>query len=150
MAEYWRNPKATESAVSSEGWFRTGDIGRWTSDDNLQIVGRKTTMFKSGGYNVYPQEIEDVLLGHDAIQDAVVVGTKSELYGEVGVAFISARNANAELDESEILQYCRSRLANYKIPKCVYWLAEMPMLPGGKPDRRGLAERALKSISPRA
>jgi len=143
MTEYWRNSQATESAFSSDGWFRTGDMGKWLSDNSLQIVGRKSTMFKSGGYNVYPQEVEDVLISHEGIRDAVVLGAQNELYGEIGVAFICRVRSKTALDESEVVQFCRSRLANYKIPKCICWLDQLPMLPGGKLDRRALAERAI-------
>ncbi|MFN3592075.1 MAG: class I adenylate-forming enzyme family protein, partial [Thermaurantiacus sp.] len=111
---YWRDPAATAAAFTADGFFRTGDAGAWLEDGTLQLVGRVKFMFKSGGYNIWPAEIEAVLADHPDILEAAVVATPDPVWQEVGVAFVvTARPAApAALDA-----WCRERLANYKIPK---------------------------------
>lgn len=142
MAGYWNNPEATAAAIDRDGWLRTGDIARIGGDGCVRLVGRRIEMFKSGGYNVYPREVESVLESHSGVAAAVVVGTKDEFYGEVGAAFVQARSEGQGVGEATLLDHCRKNLANYKVPKRISVLAELPVLANGKFDRKKLAGRA--------
>lgn len=103
----------------------------------ITLTGRMSNMFKSGGYNVYPAKIEQSLKSHDTIVAAVVISVADNLWEETGHAFLKAR-PNAEIDIQEIKEYCRSKLANYKIPKQFTVVNEMPKLAIGKIDRAAL------------
>ncbi|MEM7285540.1 MAG: class I adenylate-forming enzyme family protein [Actinomycetota bacterium] len=138
MAGYWRNPEATEAAFTDDGWFHTGDLAVWREDGYLQIVGRMSEMFKSGGYNVYPREVELALEEHEAVSMAAVVSVPDPTFQEVGVAYVMG----GEIDIDDLRSFAGERLANYKVPKRVYVLGELPMLPIGKVDKKALQARA--------
>jgi len=137
MKGYFRRPEATAAAFTPDGYFRTGDVAVRRPDGNLRIVGRLSEMFKSGGYNVYPREIELCLEEHPAVALAAVVGVPDPVYNEVGAAFL-ALMPGATLDADEARDWCRARLANYKIPKRFAFYDELPLLPVGKVDKRAL------------
>jgi len=139
MLGYWNNPEATAAAFDGR-WLRTGDLGRRSADGTYRIVGRLREMYKSGGYNVYPREVEDVIEKLDGVSLAVVVSVPDPLWQEVGVAFVIPRGA---VTAEAILDHCRANLANYKIPKRVVLADELPLLPIGKVDRKGLQQRAI-------
>ena len=141
MAGYWRNPLATKQAFTEDGWLRTGDLARFDANGFVEIVGRKTEMYKSGGYNVYPKEVEAVIRAHPKVRDAAVVGVSDHLFGEVGVAFVLADFAAVAQGEAELAEHCRQRLANYKVPKRIRLVDALPLLPGGKVDRKALVEQ---------
>ena len=143
MQAYWRNPEATRAAFTSAGWFRTGDLARRRSDGLIELVGRRSDMFKSGGYNIYPAEIEQAIEAHPDVSLAVVVGVPDPLYSETGTAFVVLSRPGTDGDALQV--HCRSRLANYKIPKRFFILESLPMLANGKVDRRALRERAAQS-----
>lgn len=138
---YWNRSDATADAFTKDGWFRTGDVGAWLDDGRLRITGRLKEMYKSGGYNVYPREIEIALEGHPAITEAAVVGTPDPVWGEVGVAFVIAR---ADVDAAQLQAHCRERLANYKIPKRFVIEPDLPRLPVGKVDKMALRRLAVE------
>jgi len=138
MLGYWRREDATAEALR-DGWLATGDLGRRNADGSITLVGRAKEMFKSGGYNVYPREVENVLESHEAVEMAAVVAAPDPLWDEVGVAYVVLRSA---LSTEELLAYCRDHLANYKIPKTVVMLDRLPLLPIGKVDKVALKERA--------
>lgn len=144
---YWRNPEATAAAFTPDGFFRTGDLAILRPDGRYRLAGRLTDMYKSGGFNVYPREIESVLEEHPAITLAAVVPTHDPLWQEVGVAFVVAMTpvTGAQLDA-----YCRTQLANYKIPKRIVIESELPLLPIGKVDKRALRDRAALIMQSRA
>ena len=134
---YWQRPEATRELFTPTGWLRTGDLAVQRSDGAFQLIGRLKEMFKSGGYNVYPREIEQVLEDHPDVAMAAVIGVPDSLYQEVGHAFVlipSGKPVPAE----ELAAHCRTRLANYKIPKRFTVTAEFPMLPIGKVDKQAL------------
>lgn len=137
MKGYFRQPEATAAAYTPDGFFRTGDVAVRQSDGNLRIVGRRSEMFKSGGYNVYPREIELALEEHPAITLAAVVGIPDPVYTEVGAAFVALEPGHT-LTVDEAREWCRERLANYKVPKRFTVLPELPLLPVGKVDKRAL------------
>jgi acyl-CoA synthetase (AMP-forming)/AMP-acid ligase II len=139
---YWRRPDATEAAFTADGWFRTGDLGELRTDGRLRLVGRIKEMYKSGGYNVYPREIELVLEGHPAVAVAAVVPALDPLWQEIGVAYVVPRSP---VTPEELESYCRNHLANYKVPKRILIEAYLPLLPIGKVDKRALMARTPRS-----
>jgi fatty-acyl-CoA synthase len=141
MVGYWNRPEATSAAIDSEGWLHTGDIGLRRPDGNFQIAGRKTDMFKSGGFNVYPREIEMMLETHPAVAMAAVIGVPDDLYGEVGHAYLLLRG-DEPAAEGELTAWCKDRLANFKVPKRFHLRRQLPMLPVGKIDKVALRKEA--------
>ena len=141
MLGYLNRPEATRETFTPDGWLRTGDLAMEEPDGQYRLLGRLREMFKSGGYNVYPKEVEAVLESHPAVSLAAVVAVADPLYGEVGAAFLLC-DSGASMDDALLQRYCRQHLANYKIPKRFYVLDAMPMLPIGKVDRAELKRRA--------
>jgi len=136
---YWGRPEATTQALTRDSFFKTGDLGEWRADGRVRIVGRIKEMYKSGGYNVYPREVELALEAHPAVAVAAVVAIPDPLWQEVGVAFVAPR---APVTPAELEAYCRQRLANYKVPKRIVIETDLPLLPIGKVDKRALKARA--------
>jgi len=122
FAGYWRNPEATEAAFA-DGWLLTGDVAARDQEGYYRIVGRTKDMVISGGENVYPAEIENVLHEHPAVKEAAVVGVPDERWGEVCLAFVVLVG---EAGEEEVLEHCRGRLARYKVPKGVRFVDSLP------------------------
>ncbi len=145
MSGYFRNPAASAEAMSPDGWLKTGDLGRWDADGNLIFVGRLKEMFKSGGYNVYPVEIELALTEHPAVAAAVVVPVTDPLYQEVGHAFVQMHDGSKAAAD-DLKDFLRSRIANYKISKSFSFLAQLPLLPSMKVDRSSLKELARTDL----
>jgi malonyl-CoA/methylmalonyl-CoA synthetase len=123
FAGYLDRPEATAEAFSDDGWFRTGDIGAFDDDGYLSIIGRAKELIISGGYNVYPREIEDVLRMHPAVIDAAVIGTPSAEWGEIVTAYVEA---HADLDADALLQFAGEHLAPYKRPRAVHRIDALP------------------------
>lgn len=140
MFEGYRGTGTAAEAFTSDGWFRTNDLAMQRPDGAWCIVGRSREMFKSGGYNVYPREIELVLEAHPEVAAAAVVETGDRLYGEVGIAFVVPKAST--LDADVLTAHCRERLANYKIPKRFILVAELPILSIGKVDKQVLRKQA--------
>lgn len=139
---YWNRPDATAAAFTADRFFRTGDLAIRTADGRYKLVGRLSDMYKSGGYNVYPREIEQVLESHPAVAAAAVVAVPDPLWQEVGIAYVVLK---AMATVAEIEAHCRTRVAGYKVPKRFVIETEMPLLPIGKVDKRALRERAATS-----
>jgi acyl-CoA synthetase (AMP-forming)/AMP-acid ligase II len=137
MAGYFRDETATREAYTADGWFRTGDTVKVWPDGNLEIVGRLKEMFISGGFNIYPREIEIVLESHPAAGLVAVLGVPDETFGEVGHAFVEPLPGQTVTDD-ELRAWCRERLANYKVPKTFSIRTELPRLPIGKIDKQDL------------
>jgi acyl-CoA synthetase (AMP-forming)/AMP-acid ligase II len=137
---YFRRPEATAQTIDEDGWLHTGDLAVGREDGNLSLTGRTHDMFKSGGYNVYPREIEVVLERHPDVAQAVVVSVEHEIWGEVGHAFVQPR-AGAIVDGDGLREWCREYLANYKVPKQISVRDQMPMLAIGKIDKQMLREQ---------
>ena len=130
MKGYWNRPEAT-AEVLRDGWFHSGDIGFLDDDGFLTLVDRKKDMIISGGENVYPAEVEKVLLEHPAVAEAAVVGKPDEKWGEVPIAFVSPVPGQT-LDAQELLHFCSSRIAKYKTPKQVLIRDSLPHSAAGK------------------
>jgi acyl-CoA synthetase (AMP-forming)/AMP-acid ligase II len=140
MSGYLNRPEATADSYT-DGWFRTGDLARWTDHGALTITGRAKEMFKSGGYNVYPREVEEALERYADVREVTVVGMPNPLFDEVGCAFV-VPVAAARLDIKALEAHARKILANYKIPKRFVILDALPMLAIGKIDRTRLKQLA--------
>ena len=128
---YWELPEMTVETITAQGWLHTGDVARCDEDGYYYIVDRWKDMYISGGENVYPAEIENVLFYHPAISDVAVIGVPDAKWGEVGKAVIVLEPGEA-LTEAEIVAYCRERLARYKIPKTAVFVIELPRNAAGK------------------
>jgi acyl-CoA synthetase (AMP-forming)/AMP-acid ligase II len=130
MAGYWRMPEASAKKLR-DGWLRTGDLGRFDEDGYVYIVERKDDMIISGGVNIYPREIEEVLYRHEAVSEASVIGLPDEHWGEVVKAVIVVKEG-AKATEAEIIEFCSRNLAGFKKPKSVDIWKELPKSPQGK------------------
>jgi acyl-CoA synthetase (AMP-forming)/AMP-acid ligase II len=141
MSGYLNRPEDSVAVRTPDGWLRTGDIARADVDGNWRLVGRLKEMFKSGGYNIYPREIELALEAWPGVEAAAVVSVPDPLFGEVGHAFVVCRDST--VDAAALQAHCRVQLANYKVPKQFHIRSELPMLPIGKIDKRALREQVL-------
>jgi len=137
---YWEMPKATAEVFTPDGFYRTGDLGRYDEDGYYYIVDRKKDMLICGGYNVYPREVEEVIYQHPAVMEAAVLGVKDPVRGEVPKAFIRLKDG-AKMSEQELIDFCKQRMASYKVPRNIEFLPELPKSPTGKILKRLLRER---------
>jgi acyl-CoA synthetase (AMP-forming)/AMP-acid ligase II len=137
MAVYYKNPEETE-ASRRNGWHCTSDIGYKDEDGFLYIVDRKRDMIITGGFNVYPGEIEQVVWSHPAVNDCAVIGVPDEKWGESVTAVVEPKSG-ADIDPDEIVKYCRERLSPVKTPKTVI-VRELPRSPVGKVLKKALRE----------
>ncbi|MBD2891452.1 Long-chain-fatty-acid--CoA ligase FadD13 [Actinomadura sp. RB99] len=135
MKGYWGMAEATASALSADNWFRTGDAGYLDEDGYLYIHDRVKDMIISGGENIYPAEVENVLMGHPAVTDCAVVGVPDERWGETPKALVVL---SEDVPEQQIIDYCRERLAHFKCPTSVERRDEIPRNPTGKILKREL------------
>ncbi len=136
---YWEEPEESAKVIESDGWVHTGDLVMRDTDGFYFIVGRKKDMFISGGENVFPSEIEDVLYKHPAILEAAVIGVTHEKWGEVGKAFIVLKDGESLADD-EIRQFMDDKLARYKIPKHYEFREDLPKSAAGKILKRELED----------
>ncbi len=142
---YWRKPEATRAAFTADGLFRTGDVVEVDADGFMTIVDRAKDMFISGGENVYPAEVEKVLADHPAVRAAAVVGIADARWGEVGRAYVEAREA---VEPAALVQFARARLAAYKVPKDVVVVDELPRNPSGKVQKHLLSRAPTAAAAP--
>jgi len=145
MSGYWEDPERTSEAIDAGGWMHTGDLATMDADGYVRIVGRIKDMIIRGGENVYPREIEEFLYGHPDIADVQVVGVPSERYGEEIMAWVIAREG-ASLDEDEVREFCRGKIAHFKIPRYVTACTEFPMTVTGKIQKNKLREQAIEEL----
>jgi fatty-acyl-CoA synthase len=137
---YWNDPQASAAVLDDEGWFHTGDIVRCDEDWYFYVVDRKKDMFISGGENVYPVEIENVLYRHPAVHMCAVIGVPDERWGEVGKACVVLK-PSAVVSEDELLTFMQQNLARYKVPKSIAFLDALPLSGMGKILKRELRAR---------
>jgi long-chain acyl-CoA synthetase len=138
MQGYWNRPEET-AQVKRDGWLFTGDIARMDADGFFSIVDRKKDMIISGGVNVYPRDVEEPLFAHPKVREAVALGVPDERWGEAVKVYIVLREGETA-SAQEIIDYCRTRMARYKVPKQVEFRSELPRSPIGKVLRRQLLE----------
>ena len=140
MKGYYKRPEATAEAFRN-GWFHTGDIGIMDTEGYLAIVDRKKDMILRGGYNIYPRELEEVIITHPAVSLCAVVGVKHDRLGEEVKAFV-VLNQNSKLTEAEFVEWCKTQIAANKYPRQVEFRDELPLGRTGKIYKRGLKEEA--------
>ena len=146
MTGYWERPDET-AAVLRDGWLCTGDMARMSEDGYFTIVDRKKDLVIVGGMNVYPREVEEVLLSHPAVREAAVVGVPEERHGEVPRAFV-ALNPGASVTPEELVSHCEANLAHFKVPRRIEVRPELPKTMVGKvlrKDLRAEAEREARA-----
>jgi malonyl-CoA/methylmalonyl-CoA synthetase len=140
---YWRNPEATKEAFTPDGFFRTADVGEIGPDGTLAIRGRLKELIISGGYNVYPREVELVLETHPAVEEVAVAGVPSDAWGEEVTAYV-VPSKSTQLVEADLIAFARERLANYKCPRRIVVLQSLPRNAMGKIERSKL--QSLKAV----
>jgi acyl-CoA synthetase (AMP-forming)/AMP-acid ligase II len=140
MAGYLDDPEETAKVLSPDGWLRTGDLGVIDDAGRLRIVGRVKDMFIVGGFNAYPAEIENALLRHPAIRQSAVIGIPDPRLGEVGMAFLVV---SEDVSPDEIIEWSRAQMANYKVPRVVQIVDELPLNATGKVMKDVLRERVM-------
>lgn len=137
MQGYFDDPEETAAAIDADGWFYTGDLGRLDERGYLTLVDRKKEMYITGGYNVYPREVEEYISLHPKVALVACIGTADEKLGEVGVAYLVPK-PGTELTSDEIRAHCVKGLAEYKIPKSFHLRGSLPLTPLGKVDKMQL------------
>ncbi|OGW01278.1 MAG: long-chain fatty acid--CoA ligase [Nitrospinae bacterium RIFCSPLOWO2_01_FULL_39_10] len=147
MKGYWNNEKETDMVLKN-GWLFTGDIGRMDEDGYFYIVDRKKEMIISGGYNIYPREIEEVLNKHPKVKESAVIGIPYKSIGDIPKAFIVLKDGESA-DEDEIISYCTANLTKYKVPKKIEFRKELPKSLIGKVLKKVLKEdEKIANLSP--
>ncbi|MEX1145155.1 MAG: FadD3 family acyl-CoA ligase [Acidimicrobiia bacterium] len=141
MRSYFDDPDATAATIDTEGWLHTGDLGTLDADGYLRIVGRIKDMFIVGGFNAYPAEIENLLLGHPRIAQVAVIGVPDDRLGEVPKAFV-VLDPGPPIDAAEIIEWARGEMANFKVPRSVEFLDALPVNATGKVVKDELRARA--------
>jgi len=140
FAGYWRMPEKTKEEFTADGWFKTGDVGKVDADGYATIVGRSKDLIISGGYNVYPAEIEGFINEMPGVAESAVIGVPHPDFGEAGVAVVVAK-PGASLSDAAIVQDLKNRIANFKVPKRVYVVNELPRNTMGKVLKNMLREQ---------
>jgi fatty-acyl-CoA synthase len=146
MRGYYNNPEANATAFTADGWLRTGDRGELTPDGRLRMSGRLKDVFRVGGENVAPAEVEEVLLAHPAVETAQVIGVPDARLGEVGCAYVTLKSGTSE---AELLDWCKQRCANFRVPrylKIVEDFEAIGMTASGKVQKTKLREHALREF----
>jgi long-chain acyl-CoA synthetase len=138
MREYWNNPAETHAVFTQDGWLRTGDIAKLDQEGFVYVIDRKKDMILVSGFNVYPNEVESILVTHPGVLEAGVVGVASDTTGEAVKAYIVRRYPSVTVND--IITFCRERLTGYKIPKLIEFVEQLPKTNVGKVLRRELRE----------
>src|SRR5919112_5173427 len=146
MQGYWNQPGKTAEAIDADGWMHTGDLARMDDDGYVVIEGRMKDMVIRGGENIYPREIEEFLYTHPSIQDVQVIGVPDSKYGEELMACIILKDGAEPLDADAVAEFCRGRLAHYKIPRYVDVRDSFPMTVSGKIRKFEMREEAVARL----
>ena len=149
MRGYWADPELTASALGDDGWLTTSDLGRLDGEGNLVLVGRATDMYIRGGYNVYPLEVENLLVEHPGVDRVAVVGSPAPVLGEIGVAFVAPVDAAHPPTLAELRAWVAARLADYKAPDRLVLLDALPQTAMMKIDKLELGRRAAATTDTR-
>jgi long-chain acyl-CoA synthetase len=139
MKGYYKRPEATTETFTKDGWFKSGDLGKMDEDGYFYITDRKKDMIIRGGFNVYPSELENVLISHPAISLAAVIGVPHDQYGEEVKAFVILNEGYA-ISPEEIVEWAKNTMAAYKYPRMVIIKENLPMTGSGKILKRELRE----------
>jgi len=144
VAKGYYGMKKETNETFQHGWLATGDMVYKDDEGYLHFKGRKKEMYITGGFNVFPVEIENVLASYEKVQLAAGIGVPDPLLGEIGVYYIVPK-PNVSLTEEELFQFCRDRLADYKVPKRFIIVDEVPLTPAGKVQKSKLMQRYLET-----
>jgi O-succinylbenzoic acid--CoA ligase len=139
---YVNQPQATADALR-DGWLHTGDLGYLDTEGYLYVLDRRDDLIVSGGENVYPAEVEAVLLAHPAVEEVGVIGVPDPHWGQVPVAAVKLRSDSGNVSAEDLLQFCRASLAGYKVPRQVHFVPAVPRNAAGKLLRRELRRTSL-------
>jgi len=145
MLGYWENPEGTNAAIDSKGWMHTGDTAVMDEDGYVNIVGRIKDMIVRGGENVYPVEIEDFLMAHEDIEAVQVTGVPDPKYGEEIIAWISLKDGK-DVSEDDIKEFCKGKVAHYKVPRYIRFGDDFPMTVTGKVQKYKMREISIKEL----
>lgn len=145
MAGYWKRPEETAKVMTADGFFKTGDLGFMNEDGFVKIVDRKKDMILVSGFNVYPNELEDVICAHPKVLEAAAIGVPDEKSGEVVKIFVVKKDDS--LTQDELMKFCRENLTSYKVPKSIEFRKELPKTNVGKILRKDLRAEVLAKVS---
>lgn len=143
MQGYWKRPEETAKVFTHDGFFKTGDLGFMTEEGFVKIVDRKKDMILVSGFNVYPNELEDVIVQHPKVLEAAAIGIPDEKSGEVVKIFVVKKDEG--LTQDELMKYCREHLTSYKVPKSIEFRKELPKSNVGKILRKDLRAEVTQS-----
>jgi long-chain acyl-CoA synthetase len=138
MSGYWNRPDETALVTTADGYFRTGDIGIMTPDGYTKIVDRKKDMILVSGFNVYPNEVEEVIASHPGVRECAVIGLSDSRTGEIVKAFVVKKDP--DLTAEDIIKFCHTQLTNYKVPRKIEFRTDLPKTNVGKILRRELRD----------
>src|SRR5699024_6228248 len=145
MKGYWNLEEETNKTLK-DGWLLTGDVGRMDEEGYFYVVDRKSDMIIAGGFNMYAREVEEVLVEHDGIQEAAIIGIPDDYRGETVKAYIVPKEG-VTLDKKQLDRYCRKNLAAYKIPRIYEFREELPKTVIGKVLKRDLLEESIEEMN---
>jgi fatty-acyl-CoA synthase len=145
MKGYYKMPELSAQLVDEAGWFHTGDLAIIDDNGYIKITGRLKDVFMPGGLNVSPEEVENILYTHPKIKQVSITGVPDSVMGEVGMAFVELKEGQ-EADEREIIEFCKEKMANYKVPRYVRFVTDFPMTSTGKVQRFKLREQAIREL----
>jgi fatty-acyl-CoA synthase len=145
MTGYWNDPERTAEAIDEAGWMHTGDLATMDADGYVNIVGRIKDMIIRGGENIYPREIEEFLYTHPDVSDVQVIGVPDVKYGEELMAWVKVRE-NASLTEDALKEFCKGKIAHYKVPRYIKFTDEFPMTVTGKIQKFKMREQAVAEL----
>ena len=144
MAGYWQRPEETAKAMTADGWFKSGDVGVMLPDGQFKIVDRMKDMVLVSGFNVYPNEVEEVIAGHPGVLEVAVIGLPDPHSGEAVAAYVVKKDPN--VTEADIIKHCRTELTGYKVPRSVVFRESLPKTNVGKVLRRVLREEVMANV----
>lgn len=145
MSGYWNNEKATREAIDPGRWMHTGDLAEMDEEGYLKIVGRIKDMIIRGGENIYPREIEEFFHHHPEVSDVQVIGVPDEKYGEEIMIWIK-RKPGSKSTEEDFRNFCKGKIAHYKIPRYVKFVDDFPMTVSGKVQKYLMREESIKEL----
>ena len=143
---YWNNEAETKKQITADGWLKTGDLARYMENNYLELIGRQKEMINKGGYKVYPMELEDVILKHPKVAEVALIGTPNEILGELVCACVMLKDENNPLSIEELREYCKDKIADYKVPDELCIMREFCRTASGKVRKfgeDGIRERAI-------
>jgi fatty-acyl-CoA synthase len=146
MKGYWNQPELTEASIDSDGWMHSGDLAEMDDAGYLTIVGRIKDMIIRGGENIYPAEIEEFLYSHPSVEAVQVIGVPNEKYGEEVVAWVKLVGDADPMDAEDIREFCRGRIAHFKVPRYVSFVDEFPMTVTGKVRKVAMREASIAEL----